>query len=38
MDLVNQIQVLDEAVSISHSANILRKSMNSTVLHPYMGK
>ena len=38
MDTVNQDQILDETVSISHGANTLRKGMNPTILPPAMGK
>ena len=31
MDLVTQVQILDEAVWISHSANTLGKGMNLTI-------
>ena len=32
MDTVTQVQILDEAVWISHSANTLEKGMNPTIL------
>ena len=38
MDLVNQIQILDEAVCILHCANLLGKGMNPTILHSAIGK
>ena len=37
MDLATRVQILDEAVCISHSANILEKGMNPTILPPSMG-
>ena len=38
VDTGTQVQNLDEAVCISHSANTLEKSMNPTILHPAKGK
>ena len=38
MDTANKVQILDEALSISHGANILGKSMNSTILSLTIGK
>ena len=38
VDTVIRVQILDETLSISHSANSIRKSMNPTVLPPEMGK
>ncbi len=38
MDTVTQVQILDEAVCISHSANILGKTMYPTIPSPAMGK
>ena len=38
MDLMKQIQVLYEAVCISHSANAFVKGMNPTILFPTIGK
>ena len=38
MDSVTQVQILDEAVGIYHSANILRKCMNPCLFPPVMGK
>ena len=38
MDSVTQVQILDEAVCILHSANILREGMNPTILPLVMGK
>ena len=38
MDIVNQVQILDEAVFNSHSANIFGKGMNSTILLPPITK
>ena len=38
MDTETQVQILDEAVYISHSANILRKGMNPTILPSIWGK
>ena len=38
MDTTTQIQILDEADYISHSANILGKGMNPIILLPAMGK
>ena len=35
---VNQVQILDVAVYISHSGNILRKGMSLTILPPAIGK
>ena len=32
MDTVIQVQILDEAVSISHSANIIGKGIHPTLL------
>ena len=36
MDTVIRVQILDEAVCISHSANILGNDMNPTILPPVM--
>ena len=33
-----QVQILDEAVCIPHSTNILGKGMNTSILLPAMGK
>ena len=38
MDMVTQVQILDKAVCISHSANTLGKGMNLIILLPAMGK
>ena len=38
MDMVTQVQILDKAVCISHSANTLGKGMNPTILSPAMSK
>ena len=38
MDTMSQVQTLDEAVYISHSANTLVKSKNLSILSPAMGK
>ena len=39
MELVIQVQIEDKAVCISHSANMLGKGMNLTILPlPAMGK
>ena len=38
METVTQVQILDEAVCILHSANTIGKGMNPTILPPVMGK
>ena len=38
MNKVTQVQILDEAVYISHKGNSLGKDMNSTIPSPAMGK
>ena len=38
MDMATQVQILDKAVGISHSANIFGKGLNVTILSPAMGK
>ena len=38
MNTAMQVQFLDKAVYISHSANTLRKGMNPTIHLPAMGK
>ena len=38
MDRVIWVQILDEAVGISHRTNTLGKDMNPTILLPVMGK
>ena len=38
MDTVTKVQILDETVCFSNSANILGKSMNSIILPPAMGR
>ncbi len=38
VDLGTQVQMLNEAVSISHRAISLRKGMNSTILPPAIYK
>ena len=38
MDMVTQVQILDIAVFISHSANSLGKGMNPTILPPTQEK
>ena len=38
MDMTNQVQILDKAVSISQSTKIFGKGMNPTILPPAMGK
>ena len=38
MDTVTQVQILDEAVCVSHNSITFGKGMNLTVLHLGMGK
>ena len=38
MDTATQVQILDKAVCISYSANILGKGRNTTTLYTDMGK
>ena len=38
MDMVTRVQILDETVCISPSANILEKGMNPIILPLAMGK
>ena len=38
MNLVLRVEILDVAVYISHSTNILGKGKNPTILSPAMGK
>ena len=38
MDTETQVQILDDAVCISHSVDIIGKCMNATILPPDMGK
>ena len=38
MDTARQVQILDEADSISHSTNTLGKGMNVIILPPLIGK
>ena len=38
VDTVTDVQVLDDTVCISHSANTLRKDMNPTIFPPDIGK
>ena len=38
MDTASQVQILDEAYSISYSTNTMRKGMNPIILPPAMGK
>ena len=38
MNTAKQVQILHEAVCISHTANTLKKSMNPTTLFPGLGK
>ena len=38
MDIVTRIQILDEAVFIFRSTNILEKDMNPIILPPTMAK
>ena len=38
MDTANQVQILDEAMSILHSAHMLQKSMNPVILLFTIGK
>ena len=38
MDLVTQVQILDEAVCISHSVITLGKGMNLSIFPPAMDK
>ena len=38
MDMATQVQILDEAVCISYSANTIVKGMNPTILPPLMCK
>ena len=37
-DTATQVQILDEAVCISHTVNTSGKGMNSTIFPPGMGK
>ena len=38
MDTATQVQILDEAVYISHCTNTLRNRMNQNILPPTKGK
>ena len=38
MDTLTQVQILNEAVCISRSANTLEKGISLTILSPAMGK
>ena len=38
MDTVTRVQIMDEAVCISHSANTFGKGMNPTILSSAIGK
>ena len=38
IDPTKRVQILDENIYISHSANTLSKVMNPTILPPAMGK
>ena len=38
MDPAIQVQILDEAICISNSTNILGEGMNPIILSPTMGK
>ena len=38
MDTANRVQILDEVVCISHIADTLGKTRDSTILFPAMGK
>ena len=38
MNMAIRVQILDEAVCISHSANTLGKGMNQTILPPARDK
>ena len=38
MDMATQIQILNQAVSISHSTNTLGICINPIILPPVMGK
>ena len=38
MDMATQVQILDEAVCISHSVNILGKGINPIILPTAMDK
>ena len=38
MDMVTQVEVLDEAICISHGTNTLGKDMNPTILPPGMSE
>ena len=38
MNMVNQVQILDKALCILHSANTLEKGMKLTILCLAMGK
>ena len=38
MDMANRVQILDKAVSISHSTNLLENGINPAVSFPTMGK
>ena len=38
MDMVTQVQILDDIVCISHSANTLGKCMNPNILSSTIGK
>ena len=38
MNFATKVQILNEAICISHSANTLEKGMNPTILPPAKGK
>ena len=38
MDIATRVQILDEAVCISHSTHNLGKGMNPIIVFPAMGK
>ena len=38
MDIVNQVQILDKAICISHSANTHGEGVHRVILPPAMGK
>ena len=38
MDTVTQVQILNEAVCISHRANTIKKGITPTIFFPAMGK
>ena len=38
MDMATKVQILDKAVCISHSTNMLWKGMNTVIFSPAIGK